>query len=472
MSRPSPDRPPRIGQLSVYFGLFDEAMPPEFRRDREALAHRFTEFLSAGGDVVYPGVVDSEEAGRRASRVFAAEEVEVVVFVPAMAAPPSYGWEAISGLDVPVISVAAQELTSIPDVYTTEEGTQRSTLVGLVMFTNVMAREGRPMVTLVGRLESAEFVAEVAETVRAAALANRLRGSRVGAIGAPIGGYLDVEATPEEVARLGLQMVSISREELNAAFAGASAEGVKGLADGLRDRFETERTPDETLHRSARLALALQDICERNGLAGGTVNCHGDMFRWNPEVGITACLGVTCLTEAGIPLSCTGDLPAGIALVIGKAVAGGSLYCEVYGVDFEGDWVLLANGGESDVSMADPTRPITLLPEDHYMGVGGPGTAIVFSLPTGPATLLSMSPIAGAEGGWALVVGEGEIIGSRHEAIEGPNGMFRFSSGPAPEAFQRFCNAGATHHSVLTPGHNLRTLQLMAEWMGFEVRAV
>ena len=148
------------------------------------------------------------------------------------------------------------------------------------------------------------------------------------------------------------------------------------------------------------------------------------------------------------------------------------MYCEVYGVDFEGGWVLLANGGESDVSMADPTRPITLLHEDHYMGVGGPGTAIVFSLPTGPATLLSMSPIAGAEGGWALVVGEGEIIGSRHEAIEGPNGMFRFSSGPAHEAFQRFCNAGATHHSVLTPGHHLRTLQLMAEWMGFEVRAV
>ena len=465
-------RPPRIGQLSVYFGLFDEAMPPEFRQDREALARRFTEFLSAGGDVVYPGLVDSEEAGRRANEVFATEQVEVVVFVPSMAAPPSYGWEAISGLDVPVISVAAQELNSIPDVYTTEEGTQRSTLVGLVMFTNVMAREGRPMVTLVGRLESEEFAAEVTGTVRAAALANRFQGSRVGAIGAPIRGYLDVEATPEEVARLGLEMVSVSREELNSAFAGASEESIQELAESLRGRFETDKVPDGTLQRSARLALAIQDICERNDLAGGTVNCHGDMFRWNPEVGITACLGVTCLTESGTPISCTGDLPAGIALVIGKTVAGGSLYCEVYGVDFEGDWVLLANGGESDVSMADPTRPITLLPEDHYMGVRGAGTAIVFSLPTGPATLLSMSPVAGAEGGWALVVGEGEIIGSKHESIEGPNGMFRFSSGPAPQAFQRFCNAGATHHSVLTPGHHLRTLELMSQWMGFEVRAV
>lgn len=472
MTRSSLNQPPRIGQLSVYFGLFDEAMPPEFRRDREALAHRFTKFLAGAGEVIYPGLVDSEEAGRRAGEVFAAQEVEVVVFVPSMAAPPSYGWEAVSGLDVPVISVAAQELTSIPPVYTTEEGTQRSTLVGLVMFTNVLAREGKPMVTLVGRLESDEFAAQVAETVRSAALANRLNGLRVGAIGAPIGGYLDVEATPDEVDRLGLQMVSISREELNEAFAGVSEQRVQELSDGLRERFEASATSDEILARSARLALALRGICERHDLAGGTVNCHGDMFRWNPEVGITACLGVTCLTEEGTPLSCTGDLPAGIALVIGKAVAQGALYCEAYGVDFEGDWVLLANGGEGDVSMADHSRPIRLLPEDHYMGEQGPGTAIVFSLPTGPATLLSMSPIQGADGGWALVVGEGEIIGSKHEAIEGPNAMFRFSSGPAQQAFQRFCNAGATHHSVLTPGHHRQTLEMMSKWAGFEVRAV
>ena len=472
MNSPSLARPPRIGQLSVYFGLFDEAMPPEFRRDREALAHRFTEFLSAAGEVVYPGLVDSEEAGRRAREVFSAEGVETVVFVPAMAAPPSYGWEAISGLDVPVISVAAQELTAIPPVYTTEEGTQRSTLVGLVMFTNVLAREGMPMVTMVGRLDSEEFASKVAKAVRAAALAYRLRGLRVGVIGAPIRGYLDVEATPAEVDRLGLQLVSVSREELNFAFGEVSEEKVQDLADGLRRRFEAGETPDDTLRRSARLALALRRICEQHDLAGGTVNCHGELFRWNPEVGITACLGVSCLSEAGTPFSCTGDLPAGIALVIAKALAGSALYCEAYGVDFDGDWVLLANGGEGDVSMADPSRPITLLPEEHYMGQAGPGTAIVFSLPTGSASLLSMSPIEGAEGGWALVVGEGEIIGSEHQAIEGPNAMFRFGSGPASEAFQRFCDAGATHHSVLVPGHHREVLELMSRWRGFEVRAV
>ncbi len=226
-------RPPRIGQLSVYFGLFDEAMPPEFRLDREDVARRYNEFLSAAGEVAYPGLVDSEEAGRRAGEMFAAEEVEVVVFIPAMAAPPSYGWEAVRDLGVPVVSVAAQELSSIPDIYTTEEGTQRSTLVGLVMFTNVLVREGMPTVTMVGRLESDEFAAQVAATVRAAALAERIDGMRVGAIGAPIGGYLDVEATPEEVGRLGLEMVPVSREE---------GKGTGGRpASTIRDRANSRR---------------------------------------------------------------------------------------------------------------------------------------------------------------------------------------------------------------------------------------
>ena len=80
----------RIGLLSVYFGLFDAAMPPEFRRDRTAFAERMRDQMSRCGEVVYPGVVDSDEAGESAGRAFAEAGVEVIVFAPTMAAPPSY----------------------------------------------------------------------------------------------------------------------------------------------------------------------------------------------------------------------------------------------------------------------------------------------------------------------------------------------------------------------------------------------
>ena len=77
----------RIGLLSVYFGLFDAAMPPEFRQDRTAFAEGMRERLERFGSVVYPGVVDSDDTGKEAGRIFADAEVDVIVFAPTMAAP-------------------------------------------------------------------------------------------------------------------------------------------------------------------------------------------------------------------------------------------------------------------------------------------------------------------------------------------------------------------------------------------------
>ena len=74
--------------------------------------------------------------------------MDVIVFAPTMAAPPSYGWEAIRNLPhVPLVAVGAQELEEVPDDYATEEATRRSLPVGLVMFTNALVRVGRPFIS-------------------------------------------------------------------------------------------------------------------------------------------------------------------------------------------------------------------------------------------------------------------------------------------------------------------------------------
>ena len=61
----------RIGLLSVYFGLFDDAMPAEFREGRERFSEKLRSLLSLHGEVTYPGLVDSEAAGETASEAFA-----------------------------------------------------------------------------------------------------------------------------------------------------------------------------------------------------------------------------------------------------------------------------------------------------------------------------------------------------------------------------------------------------------------
>jgi hypothetical protein len=72
----------RVGLLSVAFSLFDAQMPAGFRTGLERTAERYREVLEQHFDVVFPGLVDSEESGRRARDAFDRAELSAIVFVP------------------------------------------------------------------------------------------------------------------------------------------------------------------------------------------------------------------------------------------------------------------------------------------------------------------------------------------------------------------------------------------------------
>lgn len=473
LSEGAPAGPPlRIGLVCVYFGLFDEAMPPEFRAERTAVAERMRERLERMGEVVYPGLVDSEEAGRAAAARFAEQPVDAIVFAPTMAAPPGYGWEAIRELgDVPVIAVGEQELEAVPDDYHTEEATRRSLTVGLPMFTNVLVRFKRPFIAIFGHSRMPDMDKAIGNALSAAAAAAAVRGSRLLAVGEPIPGYLDVETTPSALASLGVEIAAVDADGIGGAYEAVDGSAVRELAGRIRGSCHLEAVDDAVLERSARLALALENLCAEHGAAGGAVNCHGEALRRNPRVGITACLGVTRCSEMGKPFACTGDIPAGIALLIGKKLAGAALYCELYQLDFTGDWVLAANGGEGDPAIRRDGAPLRLLPEDHYLGEEGPGVAAAFELPAGPATLMSLTHLNHSDG-WSLTAAEGKIVGSRHHRMDGPNGMFRFESGSVANGYVRWCAAGATHHAVLIPGHRGKDLHNVSKFLKIGFRSV
>mgnify|MGYP001502521501 CR=1 FL=1 len=78
----------KIGLLSVYFGLFDDAMPGNFRESRENFSNELENFLVQFGDVTFPGLIDSEEKAEDAARVFKEAQLDVIIFAPSMAAPP------------------------------------------------------------------------------------------------------------------------------------------------------------------------------------------------------------------------------------------------------------------------------------------------------------------------------------------------------------------------------------------------
>ena len=464
----------KIGLLSVYFGLFDDAMPAGFRQSRERFADEVRRRLADHGEVVALPLVDGPERAAEAGAVLAAASVDVVVFAPTMAAPPAWMERVLEGQDAPLVVLCAQETGSVPDDYDTEAATARSLPVGVVMATNVLVRRGRPFSAVVGEWGSPELEASLDRALRAAIAVATLRSKPLLQVGEPMDGYGDVVATEDELARLGVRTVPIAAEELAVAFQEVSPERLGAVVDEVRSDADTDAAAvaDEVLSRSCRLSAALESLCDARQVCGGTVNCHGPMLRWNPDVGITACLGVTRLSARGMPFSCTGDIVTAIALVLGKAIAGAALYCELYQMDIGGDWMLVANGGEGDPAARAPGTPLRLLPEDHYRGQHGPGVAAAFELSEGPATLTSLTPVASAVGGWRMVVAEGQIVGSRHHRMEGPNAMFRFSGAPVADAYREWCRAGATHHAALLPGYRAEEIGCAAELLGIEWTAV
>jgi L-arabinose isomerase len=459
---------PTVGLISCYFTLFDDQMPAGFRQDREAVVRRYAELLGRDFDVVDAGMLTSDAEGDRANELLGIRPLDAIVFAPSMAAPPSYAARAIAGIDAPLVVWNGPSVERLPDGLTQAQATVNSSQVAAVMLANSLVREGRPFAAITASPESAEDVERVVRTVRAAAAASRLRGATVLRVGRPIPGYLDVEASESDLARLGLRERSVEADELNETFAGVgeerSAEALAALAG--RGWSRREGPADG---RSMRLALALEELARRAGAIAATVNCHSDLLRWNPQIGITACLGASLLTASGVAVSCTGDLPTALALVLARSVSDRALYCEFYTPERETELMFLAAGGEGDPAWADPSEPVVVEPNHHYPGEHGDGASLSFRLEAGPATVLSLSPVRDT---WRLAWATGEIVEARYDTVGGPNGMFRFDSGSSYEAGARWIASGATHHNALARGRLELEVPVLASALGIEHQRV
>lgn len=457
-------RRPKVGIVSCYFPLFEQQMPAGFRDDRAATARGYADLLRRDFDVIDAGMLASEADGDRANVVLREARPDVVVYAPSMAAPPSYAMHALAGIDAPLVVWNGPTIDRLPDGLTQSEATINSSQVAAVMLANPLVRERRPFVATTVSPTDPAGVDILARTVRAAAASSLLRGASVLRVGGWLPGYLDVESTGAELAQLGVTENAVTVDQLDQAFSDVDADRIgSGLVElSTRGWSRREGPADE---RSMRLALALHDLAHSTNAVAATVNCHSEMLRWNPAVGITACLGASLLTANGVPVACTGDLPTALALVFARALSGRALYCEFYTPERETGLMLLAAGGEGDPAWADTAHPVIVEPNDHYPGEHGAGTSLSFRLERGPATALSLSPVADT---WRLAWATGEIVEARYDTMGGPNGMFRFDSGSAFEAGARWIASGATHHNALAGGRLDVEIPILARALGIQ----
>jgi len=457
-----------VGVITTYFGLFDEGMPPGFRAERLGAGRRVHAVLEGLADCHHAAVVDSADAAEHAATELRAHACDAVVVVPTMATPPEWAVRVVQALaPVPVVVLAVRERVDVPDDYDTTQATRHSLLVGVAMLTNALQRAACPYELVLSDGDDQRLLERLADVLDGCAAATAVRRTRLLGFGDPVPGYTDVEATDQQLATLGVFRSAITAEQVETWAEQVSGEEVDAAMGQARALGASDGLEAAVLRRAAHVACVVRHALRATGSTAGTVNCHGPLVRRHPGMGVTACLALTLMAREDVMLSCTGDLPVALALVMGRRVAGAALYGELYALDQAGDWLLFANGGEGDTAAADAST-VRLLPEEHYSGVHGPGVAVAFSLPPGPSTLLSFTPMASAAGGWRLVLANVDVVGSKHDAMEGPNAMVRWNGIDAVAGYAAWCRAGASHHAVLVPGQRLAALHLAARLLGVE----
>ena len=210
------------------------------------------------------------------------------------------------------------------------------------------------------------------ETVAAAR--EKLRGTRVGVVGAPSDWLIASHADPAALAeKLGLTLQDIPMEEL-------LAEIRQAPADPLPAQMPMTRDVRSAWADASRISHALRTLVQRHGLGAFTLRC----FDLLTAVGNTGCLALAQCNADGIPAACEGDVPALLAMMIAQALTGRT--------GFQANPARI-DPDSGEMLFAHCTVPFNMVREWTYDThfESGIGIGIHGELPEGPVTVFKVS---------------------------------------------------------------------------------
>ncbi len=354
------DDRPRLAVVHPYWTLWEHTAGPSFRADRLALARRVAASLDDAFEIVGVGDFASAAEATALAPAFAAGGADVVLVLQTMAAPPAYALALLDALPgVPVVIWALHETGLVDGGFDHGGITTQGATVGAPMLSNILGRRGRPFEMVLGRLGEAATVGRVRDALRLAAVARRISCARLGRVGVPVDGYLHVDVDDEELrAGTGIEVVRIDPAELVERYLAVDDARVRALDAEVRAGWVLEDDVDagESLVRSLRAAVMLEDLVADHRLDAGAFNCHVPQFRFGEPIGIAPCWALGRSTSAGVPWTCTGDILTAVAMLTTKRLGGAAVYHEIEAIDYATGEVVIANSGEHDLAWLAPGR--------------------------------------------------------------------------------------------------------------------
>jgi len=247
-------------------------------------------------------------------------------------------------------------------------------------------------------------------------------------------------------------------------------KGVTRIIDEIKEDANCKLVKEETLHKAARLEIALKEFAQEKDLSAMAVQCWSAM---QEIYGISACLTLGRLTEAGIMTACEVDIHGALTMLVQYLA---SLKATVpHFIDWtiqhqrEKDVFLAWHCGNAPMGLKARDSQIYLKSHSILGELLGPerceGTA-EFQLKEGKVTL---SRIVEYDGEFKMLITKGKIIPSK-DKLRGSWSWVKVSD--LANLYRTLVEEGFTHHASMIHGDLSDSLVEFCRFTGMEAVVV
>jgi len=472
------------------FGIGLAAYWPQFHGLKERLEgyqRKVEERLGEWATVVSAGLVDDAAKAEEAAQTFLCERVDLIFCYVGTYATSSQVLPVVQKSKTPVVVLNLQPRAALDYAHTdTGEWLANCCACCVPEIAGAFARAAISFRQVTGMLEAEPDVrepseaawAEIAEWCAAAKVVHNLRQARIGFLGHPYPGMLDMYSDfTQHHAQLGTHIEVLEMCDLEARVSAAADHEIARKAEETRGIFDiSEDSPSDPLAKKAapdqldwayRVAVGLDHLVEDFNLDGLAYYYRGVGGNAYERLGAGLILGCSLLTARGIPCSGEADLKNCQAMKIMDLLGAGGSYTELYAMDFRERFILMGHDGPFHLGIAEG-RPI-LRGLGLYHGKSGFGVSVEASVRKGPITILGVTQTL--NGRLKLLAAEGESLAGERLKIGNTNSRLRFALEPAP-FINALCSEGPTHHCALGVGHVLGKIEKVAWLTGLEVKII
>jgi L-arabinose isomerase len=318
---------------------------------------------------------------------------------------------------------------------------------------------------------------QVREWVAAAGAAHALRNARIGLLGHPFEGMLDMNADPTAFdAAFGMHIDMIEMCDFKKRVDSVTPAEVESMLARIReffcfpppgaDRIAGPVTP-EALDWSARVAAGLEKLVADFSLDGVAHYYRGADGNEYERLIAGIIVGASLLTARGVPVAGEGDLKNCAAMLVMDRLGAGGSFSELHPADFREDFVFVGHDGPGHVAISNEKPALRGLSLFH--GKFGSGVSVEFKVKNGPITICGLT--LDESNRFKFVLAEGDSVPGAIPATGNTNTRCRFKP-DMPTFLERWSEAGPTHHFALGIGRRISALKKVASLFGLRADVV